>query len=847
MRSQFSYISSTNTIPTTLVAGLVFGLLLFVPNPAYASQAASTLSPSVSSQFATAAAFLQQGDLDRAKSEVTAQLKSNPSSVEGYNLLGIICGEQKDYPGALGALQHALKLDPRSGQSRVNLANIYVATGHPDLAKKEFEQVLRVSPSNRDANYNLGLLLLSSGSPAEAIVHFQRVRPGNTETHLNLARAYLRAGKIAEGLKEASSVSATKTSSTASAVQLHVTVGLLLASEKQYKAAAVQFEAANALQPETFEILYNLGNAYFLSGQYSQAELVVNRALKAKQESVDGLYLLGEIYSRQQRPLDALDALVRAHKLAPENTDVIFLLARVSMSQNYFEDAIPLLEAGVKIAPGRADLHAALGESYFMAGKTEKAIEQFQTLIAIDPSAGSYSFLGLSYRHLGRFEEARKYFQEGLKLDPHNASCLFNLGFIEERQGNNARAEELFQQALRSKADYSEALLELANLWTKEKKLAEAETLLKHYVRVSRNPASGYYKLAMVERSLHQTDAAQRDLNVFQTLSKDASTGPYPFENLFEYVDSRAALPGQARTAMDLKQLREEIEKHPGQPQDLYLLAETYLKLGNVDDASKTVAQLDQISTDDFRTQNGIGVLLARYRLFDDAIQHFQAAARANPESDDVKFNIANAYFRKRDYAKALDAAQSISATGLQGDATLALLGDIYAHLGDTAKATQIFADAINRNPDNDQYYLSLTLIELREGNIADAENTLHKGLARIPNSGKIIWGLGLVSVLEGKTTQAGTQLERAVELLPEWVGSYSTLGVFYFQTGQIDKAREVLNRFKGSNAGGLDVGRIEETLSSAPAVPMSGGKPLPMQARQQLLHIALTIADRTL
>ena len=177
---------------------------------------------------------------------------------------------------------------------------------------------------------------------------------------------------------------------------------------------------------------------------------------------------------------------------------------------------------------------------------------------------------------------------------------------------------------------------------------------------------------------------------------------------------------------------------------------------------------------------------------------------------------------------KALDAAQSISATGLQGDATLALLGDIYAHLGDTAKATQIFADAINRNPDNDQYYLSLTLIELREGNIADAENTLHKGLARIPNSGKIIWGLGLVSVLEGKTVQAGTQLERAVELLPEWVGSYSTLGVFYFQTGQIDKAREVLNRFKGSNAGGLDVGRIEETLSSAPAVPMSGGKPLP-------------------
>ena len=90
-------------------------------------------------------------------------------------------------------------------------------------------------------------------------------------------------------------------------------------------------------------------------------------------------------------------------------------MARVSMTQNYFEDAIPLLESGLKIAPQRADLHAALGESYFMAGKTEKAIDEFQKLIELDPSARSYAFMGLSYRHLGRFDEALKYFQEGLK------------------------------------------------------------------------------------------------------------------------------------------------------------------------------------------------------------------------------------------------------------------------------------------------------------------------------------------------------------------------------------------------------------------------------------------------
>jgi hypothetical protein len=91
-------------------------------------------------------------------------------------------------------------------------------------------------------------------------------------------------------------------------------------------------------------------------------------------------------------------------------------------------------------------------------------------------------------------------------------------------------------------------------------------------------------------------------------------------------------------------------------------------------------------------------------------------------------------------------------------------------------------------------------------------------------------------------------RLERAVDLLPEWPGSYSTLGVFYYQTGQIEKAREVLNRFKGSNAGGLDVNRIEEVLSRAPAATSpSTEAPMSMAARQQFLQLALSLADRTL
>lgn len=799
---------------------------------------------SLSSELQQIESLIQQNRLYEAKNSTLEVLQRNPSSAEAYNLLGMIQADQQDFAGASESFQKALRLKPSFIKTYNNLGALYMAQKRPDLAEKEFRDALRLNPADREAHYNLGVVMMINASPAAAIAQFRQVHPPDTATRFQLVRAYFQIKQPAEALRTATELSQQNENN----IQVHFSLGVLLGSEKQYKAAQLELEKADALQPGTFEILFNLGQDLLRSGDNANAEAVLNRAIRANPDSAEALYLMAQVCANQSRPLDALDLLVRARKLAPDNPDILFLMAQISMQQNYFEDAIPLLESGVQMAPRRPDLIALLGESYFMAGKVDKAIDEFNKLVEVEGSARSYAFLGLCYRNLGRYDEARQQFEKGLKLDPKNSLCFFNLGFIAERQGDAAQAEAFFQKSLASNPDFADALLEMANLRIASRKFPEAEVLLRHFVRVSRDPGTGYYKLAMVERSLHETAAADRDLNVFKTLSRSASTGPLPYQHLFDYLDNRASLPSAQRDQLDLQQLTSEIKQHPDQTQDLYLLAEAYLKSGNVQQAMDTIAQLDRSSGGDFRTLTGTGVLLARYHLYDSAIEHLQAALKANPDSDEAKFDLADALFRARRYAEALDAARQVSAAGQNDDAYLALLGDIYAHMGDADHASGIYRDAIKRNPDDDQNYLSLALLQLRGNDVDAAKQTLLKGQERVPGSGKIFWGLGVVAALQGDNALASADLERAVDLLPEWPGGYSTLGVFYYQCGQIDKAREVLARFKSSSAGGsLDTARIEQALDQASVNTVTPSASLSTASRAQFLQLALSLADRTL
>jgi tetratricopeptide (TPR) repeat protein len=89
------------------------------------------------------------------------------------------------------------------------------------------------------------------------------------------------------------------------------------------------------------------------------------------------------------------------------------------MTNRHNAQAAVVLERAARTEPGKGSILEALGRAYFNSGQHARAVETFEALLEIDPSAHYGHFaLGLSLVRLGRTQEARTHLRLAAALDP---------------------------------------------------------------------------------------------------------------------------------------------------------------------------------------------------------------------------------------------------------------------------------------------------------------------------------------------------------------------------------------------------------------------------------------------
>jgi len=182
---------------------------------------------------------------------------------------------------------YTLARNPDVWQGHYDLGIALMNTGQPAEAVAHFEQALRLNPRSADTHYNLANALVQLRRMPDAIHHYEeslRLQPGSSDAHCNLGNALLEQGHPAEAL--------------------------------EHLAEAVR------LSPGMSAIHANYANALTRTGHADEAVAQYSEALRLEPGNGLAHYNYGTLLLNAGRTYDAIDQLETASRLMPGNDSV---------------------------------------------------------------------------------------------------------------------------------------------------------------------------------------------------------------------------------------------------------------------------------------------------------------------------------------------------------------------------------------------------------------------------------------------------------------------------------------------------------------------------------------------
>jgi len=172
----------------------------------------------------------------------------------------------------------ALKLEPRHAETLFVLGNAFGAANEPKMAIAVFDRALKLAPGNPSVLVNLGLQLDAVGEPGRAERCYRDVleqRPGEIAALANLAYllfAQQRYGE-ARGMYDRLVASAPD-----APAEVWNNRGVCQKSTQDGAAAEESFRRALALEPDSPQVLANLGFLLYERMRYEEARPLLRRA-----------------------------------------------------------------------------------------------------------------------------------------------------------------------------------------------------------------------------------------------------------------------------------------------------------------------------------------------------------------------------------------------------------------------------------------------------------------------------------------------------------------------------------------------------------------------------------------
>ena len=213
-----------------------------------------------------------------------------------------------------------LKIDPNHSQALKNIAIIFINLKDFQKAKECYEKVVEIDPNSTDAYYNLGLIFKELKEYQKAKSCYEKadnIQPNNTIIQTNL--------------------------------------GIIFNDLGENQKAKDCYEKAIKINPDNGKAHYNLGVIYKDSGELQKAKICFKKVIEINPNEQETHNSLGIIFQELGEYQRAKDCYEKAIEIKPNYGDVYYNLGQLlhergeyHLAENYFKKAIQIKPGDIR-------------------------------------------------------------------------------------------------------------------------------------------------------------------------------------------------------------------------------------------------------------------------------------------------------------------------------------------------------------------------------------------------------------------------------------------------------------------------------------------------------------------
>jgi tetratricopeptide (TPR) repeat protein len=177
----------------------------------------------------------------------------------------------------------------------------------------------------------------------------------------------------------------------------------------------------------------------------------------------------------------------------------------------------------VEAAPEEADGYEGRAVSNLALGKLEEAEKDMDRVVALRPTADSYSNRGAMRSRRGRYDGALLDYQQALKIEPGNAAVHYNIGILRAREGKHAEAVEAYRRAIELGRVQADGYIALAKALNKLRRFPDAEEAATKALELAPGNGTAYADRAQARTEQGKlAEGLDDDLRALEKLPNDS-------------------------------------------------------------------------------------------------------------------------------------------------------------------------------------------------------------------------------------------------------------------------------------------------------------------------------------